>query len=157
MPPMAARQQPPSIPPSSPEPGRRRFFIDREERAVRYSSKTERDREQAMIDFFGAQPVLSLRANMRSMDSILSEITSTLPQEDDTLSPEVLRAGWERAAGAFISSQAELLSIIKGTATIRTSQPAIRYELTRQKNIIISKLCTEFGRDSITGIRILHG
>lgn len=153
---MAARKQPPS-PSSFPEPGRKRFFIDRDDRAVRYSSKTERDREQAMIDFFGAQPILSLRANMRSMDSILSEITSTLPQEDDTLSPEVLRAGWERAAGAFISSQAELLSIVKGTATIRTSQPAIRYELTRQKNTLIAKLCAEFGGESITGIRILHG
>lgn len=118
---------------------------------------TEYRLARAHGDLFGAPPALGDKANIHSMEALLGEILQSLPLTTEQIAPGLLKEGWERAAGAFISSQAELVSIADGVATIRTAQPAVRYELLRMHRQLCEALCTEFGENSVRKLRILHG
>ncbi len=132
-------------------------YPDGSERAVRCARPGEGARMQAMADWLGDGPGLSSRANMRSMESLLSEVVESLRLEEQALAPEVLAAAWLRAVGPFLSTQAELLSVAKGTARIRTGHPAVRYELNRLKAQIVRVLNAELGEGSVRRVSIVHG
>ncbi len=124
----------------------------RPERSVR---RTDAERNQAWEDWLGAAPALSERANVRSMDSLLSEVLENMHLETATQAPEVLAAAWERAVGAFLVTQAELVSVSKGTARIRAGHPAVRFELGRRKPQIMRVLNAELGEGSVKAVRIV--
>ncbi len=154
----------PGIDPSTLNKGQRstpRFrmvrYPDGSERAVRCARRGEGARMQAMADWLGDGPALSSRANMRTMDSLLAEVVESLKLEEQTLAPEVLAAAWLRAVGPFLATQAELVSVAKGTARIRTGHPAVRFELERLKLQIIRVLNAELGEGSVRRVGVVHG
>lgn len=140
---------------------RRRYkivrFEDGSERAVRCQSLEHSCRQQACADFYGIAPGLSARANIRSMNSLLSEIVESWHLEDKKIAPEVLADAWRKAVGAFLAQQAELVSISQETARIRTSHPAVRFELTRLRPQIIHALNATLGEGCVLRIQIVHG
>lgn len=135
-----------------------RFFMqklsDGSERVVRFRSRADGCRDQAMADFFGAGPELESHSNMRSMDSLLAELMDTL-QLEESLAPEILAAAWRQAAGAGLSSMSELISVARSTASIRVGHPTVRYELTRLKSQIIRALNAELGAGSVRYVRFI--
>lgn len=116
-----------------------------------------REREQSLSDFFGVGSVLSPQANIRTMDSILAEIAGQLSLEEANVAPELLASAWQRAVGPFLSTQSELVTLARGTATIRTAHPAVRYELQRLKPQIVRVVNSVLGEGSVRSVRILHG
>lgn len=135
-----------------------RFYMQRlsdgGERAVRFRSRADGCRDQALADFFGSGPELNVRDNMRTMDSLLAEVLKTLGPEE-SLAPEILAETWQKAAGNALSSLSELVSVAEGTACIRVGHPAVRYELTRLKSRIISVLNEQLGSGSVRFVRFL--
>lgn len=136
---------------------RRESFPDGSVRAVRAVGREASEREQAMADFFGVAPELSLRANVRTMDGILAELVSRLNFREADFTPEVLNAAWQKAVDPFMASRASLVSIDRHVAVIRTSHPAIRYELQRLKPRIINALNSALGEGCVSSVRIAHG
>ncbi len=138
-----------------------RFFMvrypDGSERPVRSERRSAGERAQAMADWMGAAPALSPAAHVRSMDSLLSEVLEGMQLRDGGLAPEVLAAAWQRAVGDFLATQAELLSVAKGRASIRVNHPIVRCELERMKPQIMRVLNAELGEGSVTSVRITHG
>lgn len=126
-------------------------------RAERVLPPSEYRLARAHGDLFGAAPALGDKANIRSMEAILGEILESLPLSAEQFAPGLLQEGWKRAAGPFISAQAELVSIANGVATIRTAQPTVRYELERLRRKLCEALSAEFGENSVRKLRILHG
>ncbi len=159
------RNAKPEVDPSTLAVGRKRStprfrmvrYPDGSERAVRCARSGEGARMQALADWLGDGPALSPRANVRTMDSLLAEVVESLQLEEQALAPEVLAAAWLRAVGPFLSTQAELVSVARGTARIRTGHPAVRFELNRLKPQIIRVLNKELGEGSVKAVAIVHG
>lgn len=141
-------------------PSRRpaRFYMQRladgAERAVRFRSREDGCRDQALADFFGSGPLLEDKANVRSMDSLLAEVMADMNLEE-ALAPEILAAAWKKAAGNAMVALSELVSVAGGTACIRVGHPAVRYELTRLKARIIEALNSELGAGSVRFVRFV--
>lgn len=133
------------------------FFPDGSLRPVRNVNRREREQGQALSDFFGVQPQLSPAANVRSMESVLASLISKMDISVAEHAPEVLADAWLHAVGPFLSTRAELLSIARKQARIRTSHPAVRYELMRQKSGIIRALNATLGEGCVTSVQIVHG
>ncbi len=108
-------------------------------------------------DWFGLPPALAEQANIRSMDALLGEVLDSLPLAEENLAPEILKEGWRRAAGTFIASQAELVSLSGGTAVVCTMQPTVRYEIDRIKHILLAALRREFGDAGIIRLSVRLG
>ncbi len=132
-------------------------FPDGSTRPVRNMSRSERESGQALSDFFGVSPQLNPAANVRTMESVLASLISKLDISVAEHAPEVLAEAWLRAVGPFLATKAELLSIANKQARIRTSHPAVRYELTRQKAGIIRSLNAVLGEGCVTSVVIVHG
>lgn len=115
------------------------------------------ERTQATADLYGATPLLSTGAHMRSIHSILTELVSQWDVHEAELAPKLLAQAWRRSVGEFLATQAELLSLTDGQATVRTSHPAVRYELQRRKQAIIRALNNELGEGCVHKVRIVHG
>ncbi len=126
-------------------------------RAVRIKSRSRGEVDQALSDFFGMPPELSTMANMRSMESLLSEISSNLAFTVESIAPEILNDAWREAMGDYLATQAQLVSLTKGVAVLRTAHPAVRFELTRLKRDIVMRLNKRFGEKSVRSVRIMHG
>ncbi len=135
-----------------------RFYMQRlsdgGERAVRFRSRSDGCRDQALADFFGSGPELDTKANMRTMDSLLAEVLESLAPAE-SLAPEILTEAWLAAAGNALAALSELVSVNSGTACIRVGHPAVRYELTRLKSRIITALNAQLGNGSVRFIRFL--
>ncbi len=121
----------------------------------RYRSRGLRNQDQAMADWFGISSADDER-KPRNLDYILAEVLSKLPL-DAAVEPESLREGWKRAAGDFIGNQAELVSIVKGVATVHVLQPAMRYHMMQWQGVLLDKLRSEFGNETIQSIRFRIG
>lgn len=132
-------------------------FSDGSERPVRNIGRESREREQALADFFGVGSVLSPQANIRTMDSLLAEIAGQLNLAQADVAPELLAAAWRKAVGSFLSTQSEFVSLVRGTATIRTAHPAVRYELQRLKPQIVRVINRVLGEGSVRTVRLIHG
>ena len=126
-------------------------------RPVRNYTRAEAARDQAMADFFGVAPVLAPKANVRTMESLLAEITGQLHLAEMEFAPEILADAWTRAAGPFMAQHAQLVGVACQTATIRTSHPAVRYQLNQLKPQIVRVLNNVLGDGSVRTVRILHG
>lgn len=135
----------------------RRFYLQRlsdgGERAVRCRGREDGFRDQALADFFGSGPDLSVQANMRSMESLLGEVLENLDLEEN-IGKEILESAWKKVAGPGLASMSELLSVARQTACICVRHPAVHYELKRLKPRIIQALNDELGAGSVRYLRI---
>ena len=136
---------------------RQETFADGSVRPVRVQTAAEEQRAQAMADFFGVAPGLPVRANLRDMDSILAELVTKLDIRESDFAPDILSSAWQKAVGPFLSTQAQLISIDKKTAIVRTSHPAVRFELQRLRPQIIRVLNASLGEGCVRTVRIAHG
>lgn len=136
---------------------RNETFADGSVRPVRVESTQEVQRAQAMADFFGAAPGLPVRANLRDIDSILAELVTKLDIREADFAPEILNSAWQKAVGSFLATQAQLISVDKKTAVVRTAHPAVRFELQRLRPQIIRALNASLGESCVRTVRITHG
>ena len=114
-----------------------------------YLSRDEQEVRQALADWFQISPATSETRNLHTAESLLGDILSKLPLDGDGMDPELLRAGWLKAAGPFLGQQSNLLSIVKG--------PAMRYHLQQWQGALLGKLKDQFGKDAVHSIRIRIG
>ncbi len=133
------------------------LFEDGSVRPVRNTSRAERESNQALADFFGVAPGLSPAANVRTVESVLASLVSKMDISLAEHAPEVLADAWRKAVGPFLATKAELLSIASKQASIRTSHPAVRFELMRQKAAIIRALNASLGEGCVKSVQIVHG
>lgn len=159
---MARRRKKPETPrpeyPAAPAP--QRFVMQRmadgvSQRAVRYRSRRDGERDQAQADFFGAGPALPVTANVRTVESLLGEVLAGMKLEEEELSAELLAETWRKAVGPALSSLSQLVSVANGLACIRVEHPAARYELTRLRPRVIATLNQTLGDGSVTKLRII--
>ncbi len=132
-------------------------YADGSLRPVRCEHRRAGERAQALADWLGVGPALSPHAHVRSMDSLLGEVLERLQLSEEELAPEVLASAWQRAVGSFLATQAELVSVAGGRASIRTGHPAVLFELGRLKPQILRVLNAELGEGSVKTVRIMHG
>ncbi len=132
-------------------------FSDGSVRAVRNISRSERERGQVLADFYGVPEQLSPDAHIRTMDALLGELLEKMDVSVAGFAPEVLADAWLKAVGPFLATQAELLSIARQRARIRTAHPAVRYELMRLKPQIIRVLNATLGQGSVKSVQVIHG
>lgn len=138
----------------------RRFVMQRmadgvSERAERWRSRREGERDQTMADFFGAGPALPVAANMRTAESLLGEVLASMHLDEETLSAELLAEAWQKAVGPALASLSQLVSVANKSACIRVAHPAARYELTRQRPRAIAALNQALGENSVKTLRII--
>ena len=147
------------LPPAPPAARRFRMvrFEDGSERAVRCESLKRRFNGRALSDFYGVPPRLSLRANMRSVDSVLGELLSGMNLKVAELAPELLEEAWLRAAGPVLGPQAELVSVVKGVATLRTLHPLVHREILTLRQVLVQALNRELGEGAVRSIRVRFG
>ena len=126
-------------------------------RPARYMGRKEREHGQMMSDFYGILPAMSTDANVRSIESVLVSLVERLGVSAAEFAPEVLADAWRKAAGDFLANRAELLTIADNKARIRTSHPAVRYELMQRKSQIIKKLNAVLGEGCVKGVHVVHG
>lgn len=136
---------------------RNESFADGSMRPVRVESRQDAERAQALADFYGVAPGLPVKANLRDMDSILAELVSKLDIREAEFAPELLNSAWQKAVGPFLATQAQLISVDKKTAVVRTAHPAVRFELQRLRPQIIRALNATLGESCVRTVRISHG
>jgi len=68
-----------------------------------------------------------------------------------------LREAWRKAAGDFLSTHAELVSIKDGIALVRTSQPALHHHMMYSRKMIVAKLNQALPEQSIKDLKIQFG
>lgn len=138
----------------------RRYVMQRmadgvSERAVRWRSRREGERDQSLADFFGVGPELSASANMRTAESLLGEVLTSMQLEEADLSADLLAEAWQKAVGSALASLSQLVSVADKRACIRVAHPAARYELTRLRPRVIAALNTALGEGSVKTLRIM--
>lgn len=126
-------------------------------RRPRWKTRDERELEQALADWFQTEAVLDEKKGMHSLDTLISEVVARLPLDVPAHDPDILRKGWKAAAGDFISSNADLVSIVKGVATIQVLQPAMRYHLKQWEPALLEKLRAQFGQETVKSIKLIFG
>lgn len=124
---------------------------------VRVVTRQHREREQAVADLYGGLPMPSTGERMLPISSILAEVVSRINVQETELAPELLAQAWVNTVGEFLASQSQLVSLAEGVAGIRTSHPAVRFELQRHKQHIIRALNAELGEGSVQKLRVFHG
>lgn len=102
-----------------------------------YLSRDEQEVRQALADWFQVPPSTNETRNLHTAESLLGDILSKLPLDGEGMDPELLREGWLKAAGPFLGQQSNLLSIVKGVATIQVLQPAMRYHLQQWQGALL--------------------
>lgn len=138
-----------------------------EELRVRHAFKKRRKkkslaeyaREQAFVDWLEAPLPIDEKKGLVSLHDLLMKI---LPEvEKDFQSPnmqqEQLAEGWKRAAGDFISHNADLVGIQNGAAIVKVLQPSLRYQLLQWQAPLLEKLKKEFPQLGLTSIKFLFG
>lgn len=125
--------------------------------AERTISRSEREREQAVADFYGDYPFTSTGERLLPVSSILAEVLSRLNVQETELAPELLAKAWQSAVGGFLADQAQLTTLINGVAGVRTSHPAVRFEIQRNSRIIIRRLNAALGEGCVHSLRVHHG
>ncbi len=123
-----------------------------------FISQEELDIRQALADWFQvAPPAFTETRNVHRVEELLGQIVAKLPMDEVAMDPEDLRRGWLAAAGDFLGKQANLLSIVKGVATIQVLQPTLRYHLRQWEAPLLEKLKEQFGKDTVKTIKIRIG
>lgn len=140
---------------NSPNPDANRHTGPKKRR--RWKTRSERDREQAIADWFQVESVLDEKKGMQPIETLLNEVLARLPLGEPLSDPDLLRKGWKAAAGNFISSNADLVSIVRGVATIRVTQPSMRYHLQEWETAMLDKLQQQFGQEIVTSVKYILG
>lgn len=131
---------------------------DGSERAERCESRQSRCDGQAYADFYGVLPVVAVSRNTRDVASVLGELLGTLKLEVSEMAPELLADTWKRAAGPVLGLRSQLVSIVKGVATVRTSHPVVHRELQTMQRALLQALNREMGdASSVTSLRVVRG
>lgn len=125
-------------------------------RAERVRSSSQVARDQALADFYGVAPQLSVTANMRSMESLLGEVLEGLHLDHEAVAPEILAGVWKRAVGDSLASCTELQSISRHTARVWVNHPIVRFELNRIKPKLIQALNAELGEDCVRSVKFVQ-
>ena len=125
-------------------------------RAERVRSSAKGARDQALADFYGAAPQLSVTANMRGMESLLGEVLESLHLEEETMRPEILAALWKRAVGETLATYTELQSVSRHTARVWVGHPAVRFQLTQLKPKLLQVLNAELGEGCVRSISFVQ-
>lgn len=126
-------------------------------RAERVISRAEGERQQVIADMYGDTPMLSTGMHLRTVGSVLTELIGQLDISAAEIAPEMLKQAWQQAAGSFLATQAELVSLVNGQAVICTSHPAVRYELLQHRQEIIRALNATLGEGCVQTVRLMHG
>lgn len=72
----------------------------------------------------------------------------------DRLDEDEVRAEWSSIVGPFLSQHSFPESLLRGTLTVRVTQPTVRFELERMwKARVLEKLQARFGAAKIRAIR----
>lgn len=157
----APRKKAPQAPARTPKRGRSvpRFRLVAQEdgsmRAERVLSPAQGARDQALADFYGAAPQLSVASNQRSMESLLGEVLEGLHLDQDAVAPEILSGVWKRAVGESLASCTELQSVSRHTARVWVNHPIVRFELNRIKPKLIQALNAELGEDCVRSVKFV--
>lgn len=125
-------------------------------RAERVRSAAQGARDQAMADFLGVGPEISVSANMRGMESLLGEVLESLHLEEETMRPEILAALWKRAVGETLATYTELQSVSRHTARVWVGHPAVRFQLTQLKPKLLQVLNAELGEGCVRSISFVQ-
>ena len=133
-----------------------REYPDGSRRPERAFTESEHYGRQVMEDFFGEEPLLPVGANVRGMKSLLAEVMSKLNLREGAVDSTVLADAWRKAAGDYLSEHARLVSLSDGLAVIAAAHPAVRFELQRQKESLITALNSVLGMDCVKRLRFIQ-
>lgn len=114
-------------------------------------------REQTMADWLEVPLPTNEKQGIQSVADVLVQLIPKLNLKTSSLQPEELSEGWKRAAGDFISHNAQLVKLEKGAATIKVLQPTLRYQLNQMKPALLEKLQAEFPSIKINTIHFIYG
>jgi hypothetical protein len=117
-----------------------------------YRSRAQREKDQALADWFGVSPHADRTQPPMSLDQVLSQLLSKISVNVQQYTPEELNAHWRNVAGDFLGNNAELAAIKNGVAYVNVLQPAMRYHMLQWKNVLLEKLQKEFGDGVIKSI-----
>ena len=85
------------------------------------------------------------------------ELLSSMDLKVAELAPEVLEEAWRRAAGPVLGPRAQLVSVVKGVATLRTMHPLVHREIVMLRAALMQALNRELGEGSVSSIRVQRG
>ena len=125
-------------------------------RAERVRSSSQGARDQALADFYGAAPRLSVTSNMRGLESLLGEVLEGLHLDQEAVAPEILAGVWKRVAGESLATCTELQSVSRHTARVWVNHPIVRFELERIKPKLIQALNAELGEDCVRSVKFVQ-
>ena len=125
-------------------------------RAERVRSSSQGARDQALADFYGAAPRLSVTSNMRGLESLLGEVLEGLHLDQEAVAPEILAGVWKRVAGESLATCTELQSVSRHTARVWVNHPIVRFELERIKPKLIQALNAELGEDCVRFVKFVQ-
>lgn len=125
-------------------------------RAERVRSFSQGARDQALADFYGAAPRLSVTSNMRGLESLLGEVLEGLHLDQEAVAPEILAGVWKRVAGESLATCTELQSVSRHTARVWVNHPIVRFELERIKPKLIQALNAELGEDCVRFVKFVQ-
>lgn len=125
-------------------------------RAERVRSSSQGARDQALADFYGAAPRLSVTSNMRGLESLLGEVLEGLHLDQEAVAPEILAGVWKRVAGESLATCTELQSVSRHTARVWVNHPIVRFELERIKPKLIQTLNAELGEDCVRFVKFVQ-
>ncbi len=131
-------------------------YPDGSERAERVMRSGERYEEQVLEDFYGEKPLLPTGAHVRSIKSLLAEVSSKLRVQEEEYDTAMLRDAWSKAVGEYLAEHAQLVSLASGRAVIASSHPAVRFELQHQKTAVIAALNRELGENCVRQLRLVQ-
>lgn len=132
-----------------------KFFRSRKRRS--YKSPSEYAREQAYSDWLEAPLPIDEKKRISSLHDVLVKLLPEIRLETEGIQKEQLAAGWKRAAGEFISNNAELVSINNGVALVKVIQPTLRYHLNQWHAPLLEKLRHEFRAMNINSLKFIFG
>lgn len=125
-------------------------------RAERVRSSSQGARDQALADFYGTAPRLSVTSNMRGLESLLGEVLEGLHLDQEAVAPEILAGVWKRVAGESLAICTELQSVSRHTARVWVNHPIVRFELERIKPKLIQALNAELGEDCVRSVKFVQ-
>ncbi len=146
----------PSKPPQTPLSDALRAARQRHRRE--YKSPDRLAREQALVDWLEAPlPIDEHRGICHINDTLIKLLPRLKLEQAGAIQKEQLIDGWKRAAGDFISNNAELVSLKNGVALVKVLQPTLRYHLTQWTAPLLEKLRKEFGEKEVVSIKFIFG
>lgn len=128
----------------------------RPKRKRRRYSRAQELRSQALRDWLGCDQALDLDDNVTAAAAAVEQLLKEHGFSSG-IDEQELKSSWRRVAGPMISQQTSVESLRNGLLMLNVLQPAVRYHLEQTKGLLLEKLQSEFGKETIRSIRFLHG